>query len=215
MRMLHGLALASGLTVAAVTFSAMAQQDHGQMPMMGQGAGGGMMGQSGDAKAGTTGQGAGAPAGGMMDQGAGGMMANTRGMMGHDKGGMMGRCSMMGGMGGGMHGMMMSSVPMMEGRLAYLKADLGITDDQASAWEGYATAVRAQHTAMESMHDDMTKTMGSGSALDRMDTRIKAMEAMVENLKALKPTTTALYAVLTDAQKDKANQLLGGACGMM
>ena len=204
MRMLHGLALASGLTVAAVTFSAMAQQDHGQMPMMGQGAGGGMMGQ-----------GAGAPAGGMMGQEAGGMMGNMRGMMGHDKGGMIGGCSMTVGMGVGIHGMMMSSVPMIEGRLAYLKADLGITDDQASAWEGYATAVRAQRIAMESMHDDMMKTMGSGSALDRMDARIKAMEAMVENLKALKPATTALYAVLTDAQKDKANQLLGGACGMM
>jgi len=195
MRMLHGLALASGLTVAAVTFSAMAQQDHEQMPMMGQGAG--------------------APAGGMMGQGAGGMMGNMRGMMGHDKGGMMGGCSMTGGMGGGMHGMMMSSVPMMEGRLAYLKADLGITDDQASAWEGYATAVRAQRIAMESMHDDMMKTMGSGSALDRMDARIKAMEAMMEGLKALKPATEALYAVLTDEQKAKADQLLGGSCGMM
>ena len=30
------------------------------------------------------------------------------------------------------------------------------------------------------------------------------MEAMVESLKALKPATTALYAVLTDAQKEKA-----------
>jgi LTXXQ motif family protein len=118
-------------------------------------------------------------------------------------------------MGRGMHGMMMSSVPMMEGRLAYMKADLGITDAQASAWEAYATAVRAQQTAMQSMHDDMMKTMGSGSALDRMDIRIKAMETMVDSLKALKPATTALYAVLTDAQKEKANQLLGGACGMM
>lgn len=202
MRMLHGLALAGGLTVAAAAFSAMAQQDHGQMPMMGQGAGGGMMGQ-----------GTGGPVGGMMGQTPG---SSRGGMMGDGKGGMMGGCSMMGGMmGRGMHGMMMSSVPMMEGRLAYLKADLGITDAQASAWEAYATAVRAQHTAMESMHDDMMNAMGSGSALDRMDVRIKAMEAMVDSLKALKPATTALYAVLTDEQKKEANQLLGGACGMM
>ena len=47
---------------------------------------------------------------------AGGMMGQSGGMMG-DKGGMMGGCSMMDGgmMGRGMHGMMMSSVPMMEG----------------------------------------------------------------------------------------------------
>jgi hypothetical protein len=59
----------------------------------------------------------------------------------------------------------------------------------------------------------MTKTMGSGSALDRMDTRINAMEATIESLKALKPATTALYAVLTDAQKAEA--FLDGACRMM
>jgi hypothetical protein len=147
--------------------------------------------------------------------GQGGMMGHMRGMM-DDKGGMMGGCSMMGGgmMGRGMHGMMMMSVPMMEGRLAYMKADLGITDAQASAWEAYASAVRTQHEAMDKMHGDMMDAMG-GSALDRMDARIKAMEAMVEGLKTLKPATTALYAVLTDAQKEKANKLLGGACGMM
>jgi hypothetical protein len=195
MHMLNGLALAGSLAIAVAAFPAMAQQDHDHGPgdMMGQG---GMMGQSG-----------GSP-GGMMGQ-SGGMMGNMRGMMGG--------CSMMGGgmMGRGMHGMMMSSVPMMEGRLAYMKADLGITDAQASAWEAYAAAVRAQQTAMQSMHDEMMKTMGSGSALDRMDMRIKAMESMVESLKTLKPATTALYAVLSDAQKEKANQLLGGACGMM
>jgi phage shock protein A len=42
--------------------------------------------------------------------------------------------------------------------------------------------------------DRMAKTMGSGSALDRMETRINAMEAMIESLKALKPATTAVYA---------------------
>ena len=147
--------------------------------------------------------------GGMMGQGAGPM---GPGMMGP---GMMGGCGMMGGMGhGGMRAMMMASAPMTEAKLAYMKADLGITDAQASAWEDYARAVRAQQAAMETLRGDMLKAMG-GSALDRMDARIKALETVVDNLKALKPATTALYAVLTDAQKEKADQLLGGACGMM
>jgi hypothetical protein len=70
-------------------------------------------------------------------------------MMGGGKGGMMGGCPMMGGGMGGMmmrpsmHGMMMGSVPMMEGRLAYIKADLGITADQEQVWNAYADAVRA------------------------------------------------------------------------
>jgi hypothetical protein len=40
-------------------------------------------------------------------------------------------------------------------------------------------------------------------------------EARLESLKALKPATEGLYNVLTDAQKKKADELLGGTCGMM
>ena len=61
--------------------------------------------------------------------------------MGQDMGGQdMSGCPMMGfgrrGMKEGMgHGAMMHSVPMMEGRLAYIKADLEITDAQMAAWD--------------------------------------------------------------------------------
>ena len=64
-------------------------------------------------------------------------------------------------------------------------------------------------------HADMMQAMQTGSAMARMDAHIKAMESMVESLKALKPATEALYAVLTDEQKKKSDQLLGGGCGMM
>ena len=145
--------------------------------------------------------------------------------MGQDMGGQdMGGCAIMGDMMGfgrrgmkqGMgHGGMMHSVPMMEGRLAYIKADLEITDAQMAAWDAYANAVRARHTTMEGMHAKMMKAKESRSALERMDARINAMESRLESLKALKPVTEALYALLTDEQKKKADQLLGGGCGMM
>ena len=61
----------------------------------------------------------------------------------------------------------------------------------------------------------MMKTKEGGSALQRMDARIKGLESMLDSLKALKPATEALYAGLTDEQKKKADQLLGGRCGMM
>jgi hypothetical protein len=207
MRILHALALASGLAVAAAAFPAMAQQDQQQAPMMGPGGQGGMMGPGGQ--------------GGM---GPGGMMGRG-GTMGHDMAGQdMGGCPMMGDMMGfgrrgmkqGMgHGAMMHSVPMMEGRLAYIKADLEITDAQTPAWDAYAGAVRAQHATMETMHADMMKAKESGGVLERMDARIKTMESKVASLKALKPVTEALYTQLTDEQKKKADQLLGGRCGMM
>ena len=83
------------------------------------------------------------------------------------------------------------------------------------AWDAYANAVRARHATMESMHAEMMQAKESGSALQRLDARIKAMESMVDGLKTLKPATEALYAALTDEQKKKADQLLGGRCGMM
>jgi hypothetical protein len=196
MKMLCKLVVMCGLVMTAA-FPAMAQQGQQQMPMMGQGT----MGQ------GTMGQ------GGMMGPG---MMNAGQGMMGDCSmmSGMMGP-GMQGMMGPGMQGMMMGSGPMMEGGLAYQKAELGITEDQTAVWDNYAAAFKARGTAMQSMHADMMQAMQTGSAMARMDAHIKAMESMVESLKALKPSTEALYAVLTDEQKKKADQLLGGGCGMM
>jgi hypothetical protein len=219
MKMLCKLVIMSALVMTAA-FPAMAQQDQQQAPMMGQGQGG-MMGQG---QGGMMGQGQGGMMGqdGMMRQG--GMMGRG-GMMGQDMGGQdMSDCPMMGDMMGfgrrgmkeGMgHGAMMHSVPMMEGRLAYIKADLEITDAQMAAWDAYAAAVRARHATMEGMRADMMKAKESGSALERMDARIKTMESRLESLKALKPVTEGLYAVLSDEQKKNADQLLGGGCGMM
>jgi hypothetical protein len=65
------------------------------------------------------------------------------------------------------------------------------------------------------MHADILKAKESGSALQGLDARIKAMESQLDSLKAIKPVTEALFAVLTDEQKQKADQLLGGRCGMM
>jgi hypothetical protein len=123
-----------------------------------------------------------------------------------------GRRGMKQGMG---HGAMMHSVPMMEGRLAYIKADLEIADAQMAAWDAYAAAVRARHATMEGMRAEMMKAKESGSALQRLDARIKAMESKLDSLTAIKPVTEALFAVLSDEQKKKADQLLGGGCGMM
>ena len=123
---------------------------------------------------------------------------------------------MQGMMGPGMHGMMDQGYgPMMEGRLAYLKAELAITDAQTDAWSGYVSAVQARATTMQSMHATMMQAMQSGSAVERMQAHTQAMQSMVESMKALLPATEALYKVLTDEQKKKADLLLGSGCCMM
>ena len=57
--------------------------------------------------------------------------------------------------------------------------------------------------------------MRAGSAIERLDARTKAMESIVESPKALRPATEALYKLLSDDQKKKADLLLGMGCCMM
>jgi hypothetical protein len=148
--------------------------------------------------------------------------------------GMMGGgCAMMGMIGQGMigggpwgqgfmgqgPGAMMDRQPridaMIDGRLAYLKGELDITDAQTEAWTGYADGVKARIDLMQGMRQSMFDAMQEGTAIERMDVRIANMEAMLEALKELKPATEALYAALSDEQKAVADQLIGADCGAM
>lgn len=139
----------------------------------------------------------------MMGQGMSGQGGVGQGMMGQ---GMMGQ---------GMMGRQPGMGAMVDGRLAYLKSELKITDAQTDAWNEYAEAVKGRVGAMQDMRESMMETMRQGSATERMDARIKGMEAMVEALKAVKPATEKLYAALTDEQKKIADQLIGMDCGAM
>ena len=60
------------------------------------------------------------------------------------------------------HGEIMHSVPMIEGRLAYIKADLEIADVQMAAWNAYANAIRARHATMDGMRAEMMKAKENG-----------------------------------------------------
>jgi hypothetical protein len=147
------------------------------------------------------------------------------GMMGRN-GQMMGQCGQ-GMMGGGMMGpgMMMGMGPgmmmgqedlkaMVEGRLAYVKTALSITEEQATAWKAYEDAARADVQNMQTAHQAMMTAMQSGSAIDRMQTHITMMQARLDALKALQPAAETLYKALTPEQQKKADTLLGMG-GMM
>ena len=95
-----------------------------------------------------------------------------------------------------------------EGRLAYLKTELGITEPQAEAWKQYEDAVRSRPSAVQGMRQEMMKAMQGGSVADRVKTRITMMEEMVASMKAQSTAIENLYKVLTDEQKKKGDQLL-------
>ncbi|HXQ50739.1 MAG TPA: Spy/CpxP family protein refolding chaperone [Stellaceae bacterium] len=130
--------------------------------------------------------------------------------------GMMGPNGMMGWTGprAAMCGMMTSHI---EGRLAFLKTELNITDAQASLWNAYAGAARDNAQAMAT-HCTATMSPAGSSALslpDRLDQHERFMAAQLDALRATNKTLKPLYAALSDSQKQTADQFLGGPMGMM
>ncbi len=135
-----------------------------------------------------------------MPAGAGGMpmMGMMRMMMGQD------------GMGG---------MPMMaghvEGRLAFLKTELKITDAQLPLWNAVADAIRANAKSMSAMSGAMMGSSQRATLPEKLALREKIMTAHLEALHRLKAAVDPLYAALTDEQKKTADELLMGPMGML
>ena len=132
----------------------------------------------------------------------------------------------MGMMDGGMMGMMrmMAECPMMMGgdmashalgRIAFLKAELGITDAQKAVWDAYAAALSKNLDGMQATRAAMMKAMEAKSPVERLDSHLAAMEGRVAALKEVKPALGALYAAFGAEQKTKADALLTGMGCMM
>ena len=142
----------------------------------------------------------------MMEERGGGMWAN-------DGWGM--------GMGMGMWGRGPSSrgpdwmLDRIEGRLAFLKTELKITEAQTAAWNQLADVIRtaAKH------HNERMKTAFSGdqrskSLPDRLDAQEQFISIRLEEIKQIKGSLKNLYAVLSEAQKKEADDMAIPMVGM-
>lgn len=159
----------------------------GNAPMMGQGMGSGMVVQPGA-------QAQGGQPGMMMS------MDQMRAMMG----------SMM-----GQQGAMGLPFEHVEGRIAFLKAELKITDAQAQPWNAFADTLRSNAKAHQAMHEQMTKGGLPSAWPDRLAAQQKALATRLDAVKALEAAAKPLYAALTDEQKRVADQLFASPMGMM
>lgn len=143
------------------------------------------------------------------------------------RGGMMGG-QMMGGMHGsasreasdgcpGMMGMLTGGDPAtrVHGRIAFLKAELAITDAQAEAWEAYAAALENNFENMHASRMAMGGIAGVQSPVERLEKHLATMEGRLAALKQMQPALTSLYATLNEAQRKTADQLLTGVGCMM
>ena len=174
-----------------------------------------------------------APTASLMPPGAAGA-PGTGAMMGGDMGKMMQsmmpmmRMMMMRGGMEQMDGPMGMMAPQrIEGRIAFLKTELKITDAQLPQWNAFADVLRKNAKGMMEMRGAMmqapaqtsalaqTSAPAQTSALDRADQHIKMMTAGLEAAKASAAATRALYAALTDTQKATADELLAPPMGRM
>ncbi len=139
-------------------------------------------------------------------------------MMGH--GMMSGGQSMMGGhgmMGGGSASMCGRMTAHIEGRLAFLKAELNITPEQEALWKDYANAVRDNAKSMSSRCTSLLGDSGASqkSLPDRLDAQEQFVAARLDALRATNKALKPLYQALSDAQKKLADQLIRSSTGMM
>ena len=145
----------------------------------------------------------------MMEERGGGL---GWGMWGNDGWGMgMG----MWGRGPGSRGGQDWMLDRIEGRLAFLKTELKITDAQTAAWNQLADAIRtaAKH------HNERMKTVFSGDQRskplpDRIDAQEQFISIRLEEIKQIKGSLKGLYAVLSDAQKKEADDMAIPMVGM-
>jgi hypothetical protein len=146
---------------------------------------------------------------GMM--GDGGMMN----MMGNMP--MMNMMQMMGMMhaGAGMDGMAL--IDHVEGRIAFLRTELKITDAQTSAWNAFADALRANAKSLGEVRASMMSQQGAApqTLVDRLTLQEKWLAARLEGTRAIKSALTNLVGSFSDEQKKAADELLAPHMGMM
>lgn len=110
-----------------------------------------------------------------------------------------------------------------DGRLAFLKTELKITDAQSEAWSSLAQTIRINSETHNAMHREMMKEMHDGDYFkkplpERLVIRETHMETRLQQVKNVKEEVEKLYAVLDDDQKKSADEIMlpmmGMGCGM-
>lgn len=108
-----------------------------------------------------------------------------------------------------------------EGRIAFLQAELKLTDAKQPQWKAVADALRANaKLAKEKMAGMDGAMMSDGSAamtpVKRIDQVEQMLSARLEGLRQLKAAIEPFYATLNEAEKAVADKLLMPApMGMM
>jgi hypothetical protein len=143
-----------------------------------------------------------------------------QGMMGSDRGGYWGGPGMGWHMWGGRGGSRWGAGPdgmldRVEGRLAFLKTELKITEAQSSAWNKVASVIRdSANSRNERMKAIWTDDDKAKSLLERLELHEQFMTVRLDEIKQLKAAWNDLYGQLSEDQKKEADGLVIPMMGM-
>ena len=165
-----------------------------------------------------------------MDSGTSQMPANSDAQKSSSPMNMMGgNMPMMNMMGGGgsmmnmmdmmmeMHGARMGMIDHVEGRIAFLRTELKITDLQASAFNAFADALRLNAKRLAELRASSSQASASKPAanlVSRLEFQEGRLSARLDGIRAIKPAVGNLYAALSDEQKKTADELLPAQIGL-
>ena len=94
-----------------------------------------------------------------------------------------------------------SSAARLEGRIAYLRAELRITDAQAPAWETFAAALRAGREHLDAARAALQESGTGADPMTRLQSYENHLRARTEAIHMTRMAFNTLYGQLDDAQK--------------
>jgi periplasmic protein CpxP/Spy len=97
---------------------------------------------------------------------------------------------------------------LVDGRIAFLKAELKITPEQETQWQSMAAALRQNANALDQVITSPRQQRGSMHAVQRLTEREQFDKVRTENDERLLSAFKPLYASLSPDQQQIANQLL-------
>ena len=136
---------------------------------------------------------------------------------------MSGMMKMMGagqvGTGGmGMGGMGMSDMGMtdhVEGRIAFLRAELRITDTQEKAWEVFAGILRDNAKRMKEAGMPMTSTAAAPGFSAQLDSQERMLAMKLDEVRATRAAFAPLHEALSAEQRKTLDELLATHMNLM
>jgi hypothetical protein len=102
-----------------------------------------------------------------------------------------------------------------ECRIAFLRAELGITEAQQAQWNSFADALRAQASTMRTMRERMMQGGMPETWPELLSREEQMLSARVDALKAIEGPARGLYAALTPEQQKEANEFMAHPIGGM